>query len=227
MVVDLAQGICRIPSPLGGEKPLAVYVARRLRELEFEVELQDVVQDRPNVVAIRRGNPVYKSFMFNGHLDIPEPFGEWSHDPYDPWIADDLLFGGGLQDMKGGVAALIAGAAEASSADPATSGDVVVTVVMHHDTTGVGTQVFSRAECVAHRRRNLRRTNRPQGAAVPWRRLGLGDNHGWRAAPSEPAGRGRQRHYRDDGRFCGGSPRNRSHSSQIRAIRICRGRWSG
>ena len=97
-------GICRIPSPLGGEKPLAVYVARRLRELGFEVELQDVVQDRPNVVAIRRGNPAYKSFMFNGHLDIPEPFGEWSHDPYDPWIAGDLLFGGGLQDMKGGVA---------------------------------------------------------------------------------------------------------------------------
>jgi acetylornithine deacetylase/succinyl-diaminopimelate desuccinylase-like protein len=142
VVVDLAQGICRIPSPLGGEKPLAIYVAGRLRDLGFEVELQDVVQDRPNVVAIRRGNPAYKSFMFNGHLDIPEPFGEWSHDPYDPWIADDLLFGGGLQDMKGGVASLIAGAAAAAQLDPATSGDVIVTAVMHHDTTGVGTKFF-------------------------------------------------------------------------------------
>jgi acetylornithine deacetylase len=142
VVVDLAQGICRIPSPLGGEKPLAVYVARRLRELGFEVELQDVVQDRPNVVAIRRGNPEFQSFMFNGHLDIPEPFGEWSHDPYDPWVADELLFGGGLQDMKGGVASLIAGAAVAAQQDPATSGDVIVTAVMHHDTTGVGTKFF-------------------------------------------------------------------------------------
>jgi acetylornithine deacetylase/succinyl-diaminopimelate desuccinylase-like protein len=142
VVVDLAQGFCRIPSPLGGEKPLAVYVARRLRELGFEVELQDVVQDRPNVVAIRRGNPAYKSFMFNGHLDIPEPFGEWSHDPYDPWIAGDLLFGGGLQDMKGGVASLIAGAAAAAQVDPEANGDVIVTVVMHHDTTGVGTKFF-------------------------------------------------------------------------------------
>ena len=84
VVVDLAQGICRIPSPLGGEKPLAVYVARRLRELGFEVELQDVVQDRPNVVAIRRGNPAYKSFMFNGHLDIPEPFGSGATIPTIP-----------------------------------------------------------------------------------------------------------------------------------------------
>jgi acetylornithine deacetylase/succinyl-diaminopimelate desuccinylase len=142
VVVDLARGICSIPSPLGGEKPLAVYVARRLRELGFDVELQDVVQDRPNVVAIRRGNPDYKSFMLNGHLDIPDPFGEWSHDPYDPWIADDLLYGGGLQDMKGGVASLIAGAAAAAQLDPKTSGDVIVTVVMHHDTTGVGTKFF-------------------------------------------------------------------------------------
>jgi acetylornithine deacetylase/succinyl-diaminopimelate desuccinylase-like protein len=142
VVVDLAQGICRIPSPLGGEKPLAVYVARRLCDLGFEVELQDVVQDRPNVVAIRRGNANYQSFMFNGHLDIPDPFGEWSHDPYDPWIADDHLFGGGLQDMKGGVASLIAGAAAAAQLDPETSGDIIVTVVMHHDTTGVGTKFF-------------------------------------------------------------------------------------
>jgi acetylornithine deacetylase/succinyl-diaminopimelate desuccinylase-like protein len=142
LVVDLAQGICRIPSPLGGEKPLAEYVAGRLRELGFEVELQDVVADRPNVVAIRRGNPAYKSFMLNGHLDIPDPLGDWSHDPFDPWVADELLFGGGLQDMKGGVACLIAGAAAAAQNDPATSGDVIVTVVMHHDTTGVGTKFF-------------------------------------------------------------------------------------
>jgi acetylornithine deacetylase/succinyl-diaminopimelate desuccinylase-like protein len=142
VVVDLALGVCRIPSPLGGEKPLARYVAGRLAELGFEVELQDVVQDRPNVVAIRRGNPDYQSFMCNGHLDIPDPFGVWSRDPYDPWVEEDLLFGGGLQDMKGGVAALIAGAAAAARLDPETSGDIIVTAVMHHDTTGVGTKFF-------------------------------------------------------------------------------------
>src|SRR5262249_54662099 len=137
IVVDLALGVCRIASPLGGEKPLAVYVARRLTELGFEVELQDVVQDRPNVVGIRRGNPDHQSFMFNGHLDIPDPFGVWTRDPYDPWVEENLLFGGGLQDMKGGVAALIAGAGAAARLDPETSGDIIVTAVMHHDTTGV------------------------------------------------------------------------------------------
>ena len=108
----------------------------------FEVELQDVVQDRPNVVAIRRGNPAYKSFMLNGHLDIAEPFGKWSHDPYDPWVVNDCVFGGGLTDMKGGVASLMAGAAAAAQLAPETSGDVILTIVMHHDTIGLGTKYF-------------------------------------------------------------------------------------
>lgn len=142
LVVDLAKGICRIPSPLGGEEPLARYIASRLGALGFEVELQHVVKDRPNVVAIRRGSPRHRSFMFNGHLDTAEPIGEWSHDPYDPWVADGLLFGGGLQDMKGGVACLIAGAAAAATLPPEETGDVIVTVVMHHDTTGVGLKYF-------------------------------------------------------------------------------------
>ena len=142
LVVELAQGICRIPSPLGGEKPLAVYVAGQLAALGFEVELQDVVADRPNVVAIRRGDPDYQSFLFNGHLDIPTPFGEWRRDPYDPWLEDEAVFGGGIQDMKGGVAALLTGAAAVARAELAPRGDVIVTVVMHHDTTGVGTKYF-------------------------------------------------------------------------------------
>lgn len=141
-VVGLAQGICRIPSPLGGEGPLASWVACQLEELGFEVELQQVVQDRPNVIAIRRGNTDYKSFMYNGHLDIGDPFGAWSRDPYDPWIDNGVLFGGGVQDMKGAVASLIAGAAAAAQLDPGTHGDIIVTAVMHHDTTGVGTKFF-------------------------------------------------------------------------------------
>lgn len=141
-VIDMARGICRIPSPLGAEGPLADYVAAQLVDLGFEVELQQVVQDRPNVVAIRRGNPAYKSFMYNGHLDIGDPFGVWSRDPYDPWIDGDLVFGGGIQDMKGAVASLIEGAAAAAQLDPNQSGDVIVTAVMHHDTTGVGTKFF-------------------------------------------------------------------------------------
>lgn len=141
-LIDLTKGLCRIPSPLGEEGPLASYAARELERLGFEVELQEIVSGRCNVVGVSRGSPDFKSFMLNGHLDMPMPSGRWKRDPFDPWIEADILYGGGIQDMKGGLAALMAGAAAASAIERDTRGDIVVTAVMHHDTTGLGTKYF-------------------------------------------------------------------------------------
>jgi acetylornithine deacetylase len=142
LVVELATELCRRPSPRGGEKPAAVWLADRLDRLGFEVELQEVVDDRPNVVAILRGDPDFQSCLLNGHLDHSTMEGPWKHDPAQPWIEDGVLYGGGIQDMKGGVAALCAGAAALAKAPAQRRGDVVLTAVMHHDTTGVGTKFF-------------------------------------------------------------------------------------
>ena len=142
LVVELAKGLCRRPSPRGEEKPAAVYLAEQLDRLGFEVELQDVVEDRPNVVAILRGDPDFQSCLLNGHIDHPLPVGTWRHDPADPWVEDGVVYGGGIQDMKGGVAALCAGAAAIARAKLDRRGDVILTAVMHHDTTGVGTKYF-------------------------------------------------------------------------------------
>src|SRR5262249_35841118 len=102
------------------EKAVALYLAGQLERLGFEVELQEVVADRPNVVAVAPGSPARQSFLFNGHSDMPPPVAGWSRDPFDPWIADGILHGGGLQDMKGGVAAMVARAAAAARAHPTT-----------------------------------------------------------------------------------------------------------
>jgi acetylornithine deacetylase/succinyl-diaminopimelate desuccinylase-like protein len=143
-VRELAADLCRIPSPLGREGALAERVADELGRLGFDTELQSVVPDRPNVVAIARGDPEYQSIMFNGHLDAPGPFGSWQHDPFDPWVEDGRLYGAGIQDMKGGVASMIVGAAAAATwARP--RGDIIVTVVMHHDTIGLGAKYFLEA----------------------------------------------------------------------------------
>src|SRR6516162_484019 len=77
LVVELARGLCRRPSPRPHEKAAAVYLAEQLDRLGFDVELQDVVEDRPNVVAILRGDPDFQSCMLNGHVDHADPFGQW------------------------------------------------------------------------------------------------------------------------------------------------------
>jgi acetylornithine deacetylase len=124
------------------DRPVAEYLGDRLDKLGFEVELQEVVADRPNVVAVARGDPGRQSFLFNGHSDMPPPVPGWSRDPFDPWIADGVIHGGGIGDMKGGLAALVAGAAAVLRAGPAGRGDVHVLVSMHHDTIGLGTKYF-------------------------------------------------------------------------------------
>lgn len=141
-LIELTQNICRIPSPIGEEGPLARFIAGELGRMGFETELQDVIPGRPNVVAIKQGDPQYQSFVFNGHLDVVRPFGQWRHDPFDPWIEDDVLYGAGIFDMKGGLAALTAGAGAAANAGMERHGDIVFTAAMHHDTSGVGMKYF-------------------------------------------------------------------------------------
>ena len=53
-----------------------------------------------------------------------------------------MIYGEGIQDMKGGMAALCAGAAAIAWSGIERRGDVILTAVMHHDTTGVGTKYF-------------------------------------------------------------------------------------
>jgi acetylornithine deacetylase len=142
LVVELATELCRRPSMRPGEKAVAAYLAGELERLGFEVELPEVVAERPNVVAIARGDPAYRSFLFNGHSDMPPPVPGWSRDPFAPWLDGGTLHGGGIGDMKGGLAALVAGAAAVVRADPRPRGDVVVLIAMHHDTIGLGTKYF-------------------------------------------------------------------------------------
>ncbi len=142
LVVELAEGLCRRPSPRGEEKAAATYLADRLDHLGIEVELQEVVENRPNVVAILRGSSEYQSCLLNGHLDHTTVAEGWKRDPAQPWIEDGVLYGGGIQDMKGGVAALAAALVAVARAGLERRGDLILTAVMHHDTTGVGTKYF-------------------------------------------------------------------------------------
>jgi acetylornithine deacetylase len=141
-VVELATELCRVPSPLGEEGAAAEMVAKWLERLDFEIELQEVVAGRPNVIGIARGDSAYQSIVLNGHLDTPPPYGDWSRDPFDPWIEQGVIHGCGVQDMKAGLAALVVGAAAAARSPVEARGDIIVTAVMHHDTTGLGTKYF-------------------------------------------------------------------------------------
>jgi acetylornithine deacetylase len=88
-----------------GEAHVAQAIAARLRGLGLDVELQEVVPGRPNVIGVLEGRARGRSLMLCGHMDTVGVDGMAA--PFDPVERDGRLYGRGAQDMKGGVAAMI------------------------------------------------------------------------------------------------------------------------
>lgn len=82
---------------------------------------------RAHVVGRLRGSGERPGLMLSGHLDVVPPGAvPWSHDPFAGEVVDGRLYGRGACDMKGGVVAMIAAAAEIAQRGEPLRGDLVV-----------------------------------------------------------------------------------------------------
>ena len=62
---------------------------------------------RVNVVATLPGGPPRPLLHFNGHYDVVPAGDGWSVDPYGAEIREGRIYGRGVSDMKGGIAAQV------------------------------------------------------------------------------------------------------------------------
>ncbi len=122
-----------------GEGAIARYIAAWLEAAGLEVEVEEVVPGRPNVVGIARGTGGGQSLLLNGHIDVVGVAGMDA--PFAPRVAAGRLYGRGTYDMKGGLAACLFAAAEARKRT--LRGDVIVTAVMDEEYAGLGTQAVA------------------------------------------------------------------------------------
>ena len=100
-VVELVRQVCRIPSILGDEGPLATYLAELMRESMFEgVELQPVLPGRPNANGHLDFGPG-RTVVLTGHLDTkPVSLGWEKSTPWSGDLIDGAVYGHGVMDMK-------------------------------------------------------------------------------------------------------------------------------
>ena len=142
-ITNLAQELIKIPSDeTAGEKEVCEYLESYLKSLGMKVRLQEVLPNRPNIIAEVIGDEVGKSIMFNGHVDTV-PIGDikkWSMDPYSAIIKDSKLFGRGSTDMKGSIASMIIAMKFIMNNVKKFNGKIIFTGVMAEETTGLGTQ---------------------------------------------------------------------------------------
>ncbi len=144
-VVELTRMICGAPTPDGKEGAVAEIVAEALDRPGIELHLMELVPGRPNVIARVKGTGERPPLVLNGHMDAHAHPGPWSHDPLDPWIENERVYGFGITDMLGAVAAMVAAVEVAPTMGPL-PGDLILQAVIHHDTIGLGTKYVLASE---------------------------------------------------------------------------------
>jgi acetylornithine deacetylase len=121
-----------------GEAEVADVAARALRQAGLDVVIEPVVEGRPNVIGVLEGREPGPAVMFCGHLDTVGVAG--MDDPFDPRVEDGRLYGRGSQDMKGGVAAMIAAAA--ALAPGWSRGRLIVACVVDEEFESIGAEAL-------------------------------------------------------------------------------------
>lgn len=170
VAADFLRDLIRIPSVnpwFGGDKGLhregdaQRFVAEKMRGLGATVDLfePDVkalakykgcpgyyegrnFTDRPNLAATVKGSGGGPSLMLAGHIDVVPPGEGWTCDPFSGLQRDGMIFGRGIIDMKGGVAAMIMGLEAVLACGLKPKGDVLVATVVEEESGGMGSLAF-------------------------------------------------------------------------------------
>ena len=115
-------------------------VGRALAAAGLDVAMQEAAPGRPNVIAVLDGRSPGPALMLCGHLDTVGVEGMTN--PFTPRIEGGRLYGRGAQDMKGGVAAMIAAAAELARDWP--RGRLIVAGVADEEHMSLGAEALVR-----------------------------------------------------------------------------------
>jgi acetylornithine deacetylase/succinyl-diaminopimelate desuccinylase-like protein len=135
-VAQLALELGNIDSPAGAEGRAAEFVHTWLAREGFDVRTVGLFPDRPNVVARWPGSGSGCSLLFNSHLDTSVGGDEiWSTqhaaDPiyHSAWRDGDYLYGNGVCNDKGQMAAWLIACKAVKDRAPRLAGDLVLTAV--------------------------------------------------------------------------------------------------
>ena len=125
-----------------GEAAIADWIAGFLRRVGFDVEVDEVAPGRPNVVAVAEGARPGPTRLLCGHTDTVGVEGMTA--PFAPSIRDGRLYGRGAQDMKGGLASMLAAAVAWINGPREGAGRVVIGCVADEEYASIGAEALAR-----------------------------------------------------------------------------------
>jgi acetylornithine deacetylase len=123
-----------------GEAAVAELVAAEMRAIGLSVDVERVAPGRPNVVGVLEGRAPGRTLMLCGHLDTVGTAG--MRDPFTPVEREGRLYGRGAQDMKGGVAAMLAAARAIAESGGLPRGRLIVAAVVDEEHSSLGAEAL-------------------------------------------------------------------------------------
>lgn len=107
--VELTSKLVSIPSLSGHEGDIADFIKRQMIEFGFD---EVSIDKNGSVLGMVGPKNAPLALLFDAHMDVVPPVGEWSFDPYSGEVRNDRLWGRGSTDMKGGLAAALCAVAK-------------------------------------------------------------------------------------------------------------------
>jgi acetylornithine deacetylase/succinyl-diaminopimelate desuccinylase-like protein len=136
-LTDLALTMGNIYSPTGREQEMAAFVFSWMEKHGFEPRLIGLTEERNNVVGRNRGTGGGLVLAFNSHMDVTLGKNEtWRLKApdqkiyYQAWLEEDTVFGNGVVNDKGPMAAWMIGMKAVREAGVSLKGDVLMEAVI-------------------------------------------------------------------------------------------------
>jgi acetylornithine deacetylase/succinyl-diaminopimelate desuccinylase-like protein len=127
-IADKTHELVAIKSETLSEGEVCEFYASELESLGLVVERRLISNERFNIYAKLEGVSSQRSLILNGHLDTIPIGAAWP-----PRISTDKIFGRGAEDMKGGMAAVLAMLRAFKMSETKLQGDLWITAVVGHE----------------------------------------------------------------------------------------------
>jgi succinyl-diaminopimelate desuccinylase len=144
----LLEALVARPSVTPDDAGCLELIGARLSALGFELQRMDSGPESfrvSNLWAIKRGRDAEAPvLMFAGHTDVVPPgrLDAWTSDPFVPSYREGRIYGRGVADMKGSLAAMVVAAEEFVRAQPEHSGSLAFLLTSDEEGPSVdGTKV--------------------------------------------------------------------------------------
>ncbi len=148
-VIGLLSRLVAIPSTnsMPGGRPedatyevaIGEFVAEYMTALGFDVQVQEVVDGRKNVLGTVHGREGSPTILLDAHMDTV-PAVEMEIEPFEPVIEDGKLYGRGSCDTKASLAAMICAAGALQKLDGGPPATVIVSATVDEESQFRGIQ---------------------------------------------------------------------------------------